>query len=104
MILRFLGLLHVERQTGLVTVRVVTVSIQQSAVTVLIFNVLVQVVVDKVEFGRFLANVLLVDGHADQMHLHPNKLSSFVQVEVESLFTWWKEAPSGQSHECRVRS
>jgi len=69
MILRFLGLLHVERQTGLVTVRVVTVSIQQSAVTVLIFNVLVQVVVDKVEFGRFLANVLLVDGHADQMHL-----------------------------------
>jgi hypothetical protein len=52
-----------------VAVRVVSISVQSAVVTVLILHRLVQVVIDKVELRRLLADVILGNGHADEMNL-----------------------------------
>lgn len=67
--LRLFDFAHVERHSGLVAIRVITISVQSAVVTVLVNHWLVQVLVDKVELGRLFANVIFGNWHANQVNL-----------------------------------
>ena len=55
---------------GLVTVGVVAVGVGVGVVvTVFVLQRLVQVIIYEMELGRFLADIVLVDGHANKMNL-----------------------------------
>jgi hypothetical protein len=67
---RFFRLNHIGHIVSWqVALRVVSISIQSAIVTVLILHRLIQVVVDKVELRWLFADVILSNGHADEMNL-----------------------------------
>lgn len=67
--LRLGNIAHIERHSGLVAFRVITISVQGAVVTVLVLHGLVQVLVNEVELRRLFADVIFGNRHANQMNL-----------------------------------
>ena len=78
--LRFVHFGHVKWGAVLVPVGVVTISVDATAVirVAVVIDRLVKVIVDEVELRGFLADVFLIDWHADQMNLNTNNRRFFL--------------------------
>ena len=83
MVLDFLRLVdrrQIERRSVFVALRVVTIGVEEAAVVkvALVVDGLVEVVIDEVELRGFLADVVFIGRHADQMHLQDQILNSII--------------------------
>jgi len=69
--LRLVDRRQIERRSVFVALRVVTIGVEEAAVVkvALVVDGLVEVVIDEVELRGFLADVVFIGRHADQMHL-----------------------------------